>query len=121
MASTGRCKKDACNVSRGSEMIGDTRRLFCQAAIAASALLFFGSASVLAQPTTSKEPPVATTKESAPEDTCKACHEPHFNSYAASKHGTKADSRTPANRGGCFTCHGAGALEHAQKGGGKGV
>ena len=30
-------------------------------------------------------------------------------------------ARAPANRGGCFTCHGAGALEHAQKGGGKGV
>jgi DmsE family decaheme c-type cytochrome len=97
------------------------RYVLCHLVIATSFLLSVGHESALAQPATGKESSPAATKEPAPEDTCKACHEPHFNSYAASKHGTKADPRAPANRGGCFTCHGAGALEHAQKGGGRGV
>jgi DmsE family decaheme c-type cytochrome len=52
---------------------------------------------------------------------CKACHEPYFNTYTTSKHGTKTDARAPAAKGGCVACHGQGALEHAAKGGGKGV
>jgi DmsE family decaheme c-type cytochrome len=52
---------------------------------------------------------------------CKGCHEDRFNGYATSKHGVKADDRTPASQGGCLACHGDAALEHAAKGGGKGV
>lgn len=59
--------------------------------------------------------------QSSPEEICKACHLESFNSYSASRHGTKADLRAPANRGGCLVCHGDGALEHAKKGGGRGV
>src|SRR5688572_576846 len=62
----------------------------------------------------------APAQESS-DQVCKACHEPYFNTYTASKHGTKADQRAPASRGGCVACHGNGALEHAAKGGGKGT
>ena len=63
----------------------------------------------------------APAKEAGPEEVCKACHAEAFNTFAASKHGMKADHRTPANAGGCLMCHGQGALDHAAKGGGKGV
>jgi len=55
------------------------------------------------------------------EEICKACHVESFNTYAGSKHGTRVDLRAPASRGGCIACHGAGAIEHAKKGGGRGV
>jgi DmsE family decaheme c-type cytochrome len=67
---------------------------------------------VSAQPAPGKE---------SPEEICKGCHLESFNTYAGSKHSMKMDSRTPANRGGCLACHGDGALEHAKKGGGRGV
>ena len=86
-----------------------------------AALAVIGGVLLLLAAVERAETQPAPAKDPAPEDTCKACHQPYFDSYAASKHGTKADARAPANRGGCFTCHGAGALEHAQKGGGKGV
>lgn len=57
----------------------------------------------------------------SPEETCKGCHLESYNTYVGSKHSVKGDSRTPANRGGCLVCHGDGALEHAKKGGGRGV
>jgi DmsE family decaheme c-type cytochrome len=53
-------------------------------------------------------------------ETCKACHAPYFDTYHASKHGTKADRRTPAANNGCSTCHGDGTA-HMQAGGGRGV
>ncbi len=59
--------------------------------------------------------------KASPEETCKACHAQNVAGYLASKHSTKADSRTPANKGGCLACHGDGALEHAAKGGGERV
>ena len=86
-----------------------------------AALAVIGGVLLLLAAVERAETQPAPAKDPSPEDTCKACHQPYFDSYAASKHGTKADARAPANRGGCFTCHGAGALEHAQKGGGKGV
>src|SRR4030095_3332679 len=73
------------------------------------------------QPAPVKEPAAATETSPPPRPPGNPCPQPYFDTYAASKHGTKADARAPANRGGCFTCHGAGALDHAQKGGGKGV
>src|SRR5687767_15105927 len=102
-------------------MSGRVRRGFSAAlaAIAGVVLLVTAVHRAETQPAPAKPP--APAQETAPEDSCKACHQPYFDTYAASKHGTKADPRAPANRGGCFTCHGAGALEHAQKGGGKGV
>ena len=109
-----------------------TRRAFSAAFTAAAGVLLMAVVQPAGtQPTPAKEPAqfapakettqAAPAKDPAPEDICKACHQPYFDSYAASRHGTKADPRTPANRGGCFTCHGAAALDHAQKGGGKGV
>jgi DmsE family decaheme c-type cytochrome len=59
--------------------------------------------------------------KASPEEVCKNCHLDYFNGYAASKHGTKADPRAPASQGGCLACHGDNALEHAKKGGGRGV
>ena len=60
-------------------------------------------------------------KESS-DQICKACHEPYFNTYAASKHGTKTDARAPAEpRAAASPATVQGALEHAAKGGGKGV
>jgi len=75
-------------------------------------LLLAGAHDIAAQPAPGKE---------SPEEVCKACHQEPFSSYSSSKHGTKADLRAPANRGGCLVCHGEGALEHAKKGGGRGV
>jgi len=70
-------------------------------------------------------PPAALAQpvpgKASPEEVCKGCHLDYFNGYAASKHSTKADGRTPANNGGCLACHGDAALEHAAKGGGRGV
>ena len=81
--------------------------------VLAGAFLFLAGMQPLgAQPAAGKE---------SPEEICKACHLESFNSYATSRHGTKADQRAPANRGGCLVCHGDGALEHAKKGGGRGV
>jgi DmsE family decaheme c-type cytochrome len=78
-----------------------------------AALLFVaGAPAALAQPAPGK---------ASPEESCKVCHVDYFSGYARSKHGTKADLRTPANNGGCVACHGDAALEHAAKGGGRGV
>jgi len=78
-----------------------------------AALLFVaGAPAALAQPAPGK---------ASPEESCKVCHVDYFNGYARSKHGTKADLGTPANNGGCLACHGDAALEHAAKGGGRGV
>lgn len=79
----------------------------------AGALLILGGTQQLgAQPAPGRE---------SPEEICKACHLEPFNTYTGSRHGTKVDLRSPASRGGCLACHGAGAIEHAKKGGGRGV
>jgi len=56
-------------------------------------------------------------------EVCKACHTDKFDSYSASKHGTKTDPRSPASNGGCVVCHTANgdATAHVNAGGGKGV
>lgn len=56
-----------------------------------------------------------------PAQICSACHEAQVQSYATSIHGQKGHPRSPANAGGCSTCHGPDVLKHAQAGGGKGV
>lgn len=53
-------------------------------------------------------------------EVCQTCHADAVKAFAASKHGTKADSRTPASAGGCALCHGDGTA-HVKAGGGKGV
>lgn len=80
--------------------------------LAATLLLLAGTSGALAQPVPGK---------ASPEETCKQCHADYLSGYARSKHGTKADLRAPANNGGCLACHGDAALEHAAKGGGRGV
>lgn len=80
--------------------------------LAATLLLLAGTSGALAQPVPGKE---------SPEEVCKGCHIDYVNTYSGSKHGTKSDLRTPANSGGCLACHGDAALEHAAKGGGRGV
>jgi DmsE family decaheme c-type cytochrome len=80
--------------------------------LGAALLLLADAPAALAQPAPGK---------ASPEETCKQCHADYFSGYARSKHGTKADLRAPANNGGCLACHGDAALEHAAKGGGRGV
>lgn len=53
-------------------------------------------------------------------EVCQTCHADAVKAYAGSRHGTKADSRTPESRGGCVNCHGD-ATAHVKAGGGKGV
>lgn len=79
--------------------------------LAATVLLMGGGTGVLAQPMPGTE---------SPEAACTQCHADQVESYAATRHGTKADGRTPANNGGCLVCH-ANALEHVKQGGGRGV
>ena len=50
-------------------------------------------------------------------EVCKGCHAAYVESYLATKHGQKGNVKGPD----CVTCHGPGALEHAKKGGGRGV
>jgi DmsE family decaheme c-type cytochrome len=53
-------------------------------------------------------------------EVCKGCHEPYFNSIAATPHGKAAHPMSPAAGAGCATCHGDGT-KHVEAGGGKGV
>jgi DmsE family decaheme c-type cytochrome len=53
-------------------------------------------------------------------EVCANCHADYSATFHASKHGTKADSRTPAAGQACATCHGDGT-EHVKAGGGRGV
>lgn len=53
-------------------------------------------------------------------EVCQNCHADAVKLFAGSKHGTKADKRTPVNAGGCVACHGD-ATAHVKAGGGKGV
>jgi DmsE family decaheme c-type cytochrome len=53
-------------------------------------------------------------------EVCANCHADHVATFQASKHGTKADARTPVNKGACAFCHGDGT-EHVKAGGGRGV
>ncbi|HKA41711.1 MAG TPA: DmsE family decaheme c-type cytochrome [Burkholderiales bacterium] len=59
--------------------------------------------------------------KASPEEICKTCHADRVESYLASKHGQKGNTRGPSNQGGCLACHTDAALEHAAKGGGRGV
>ncbi len=77
-----------------------------------SALILAGSTFLI--------PGAATAQPVNQTETCKACHVSQFETYQASKHGTKGDSRTPASAAGCNTCHGDGTA-HVKAGGGKGV
>lgn len=54
-------------------------------------------------------------------EVCKNCHADQFATYNATKHGTKADRRSPASNGGCLACHTGDANAHISAGGGKGV
>jgi len=53
-------------------------------------------------------------------EVCKGCHEPYFNSLAATPHGNAKHPMSPASGAGCATCHGDGT-KHVEAGGGRGV
>ena len=64
--------------------------------------------------------PVAIAQVPGPE-VCAGCHEGQVKTFQGSKHGTKADRRTPSATGGCATCHTGDLAAHVKAGGGKGV
>jgi len=53
-------------------------------------------------------------------EVCATCHADAVKALAVTKHGTKADRRTPESAGGCASCHGD-ATAHVKAGGGKNV
>ena len=53
-------------------------------------------------------------------EVCKNCHAAAFDTFAATIHGKKSHPRSPANAGGCASCHGDGTA-HVNAGGGRGV
>lgn len=53
------------------------------------------------------------------QESCKDCHQEHYDSYVKSVHGGKYVPGSPGKGDACEACHGAGAA-HIQKGGGKG-
>jgi len=54
-------------------------------------------------------------------EVCQGCHADQYETYSATKHGTKADRRSPAGGSGCLACHTGDADAHVKAGGGKGV
>jgi len=62
----------------------------------------------------------ASAEKGGRSETCKACHQGHYNTYINSTHAKKAIHKSPANAEGCESCHGDGK-SHIQKGGGGGV
>lgn len=91
------------------------RSLSCVFTTVAAALLLLASA-VFPRVASAQQPPAGSVAE-----VCKACHAPYVESYEASIHGKKGHPKVPANAGECTACHGKDALEHAKKGGGRGV
>lgn len=53
-------------------------------------------------------------------ETCRGCHEDHYQSYLKSTHAKKGIPDSPANKDACETCHGPGAA-HVEKSGERGV
>ena len=47
-------------------------------------------------------------------EACMECHEEYYESYMRNYHAVEADSRTPAAKHGCESCHGPGAI-HVEK------
>ncbi len=83
--------------------------------------VFSGALLLLAgTPALAAQPGAAQTTGAPGAEVCKACHAPYYETYKTHKHSTKADPRTPANRGECATCHGDGTA-HVKAGGGRGV
>lgn len=78
--------------------------------VSGALLLLAGAVALAAQPASGAPGP----------EVCKNCHAPYYETYKTHKHSTKADPRTPANRGECSTCHGDGTA-HVKAGGGRGV
>ena len=102
-------------ISRGS-VAG--ARFFALAAFAI--LLFMGNAIVAPQPAFAQAKPASFAQGAPGMDVCAGCHEDQVKTFKSSKHGTKADSRTPANAGACVLCHGDGTA-HVKANGGRGV
>src|SRR5262245_14386392 len=83
--------------------------------------LAFTTQATLAQQPTAREASPAAQAPDDPTQVCAACHPAQVATYASSIHGQKGHPRSPANAGGCSTCHGGDVLKHAQAGGGSGV
>lgn len=94
------------------------RKYWLGAAIALSVSMagFSASTALAAEPA---KPAVRAAAADA--DACKGCHADQWASYSATKHGTKADRRSPSSNGGCVACHTGDAAAHIKAGGGKGV
>jgi DmsE family decaheme c-type cytochrome len=91
-------------------------------ALAASTLLFFlGTATLAPQPAFSQAKPAAFSSAGADAQACAGCHEDQVKAFLRTKHGTRADPRSPMGSGGCGTCHTGDAAAHIKAGGGKGV
>ena len=85
--------------------------------------LLISGATLILLGATAIEPRVASAQvpgAPVPVEVCAACHKASYETYISHRHGMKTDSRTPAARGGCETCHGDGAA-HVKAGGGRGV
>ena len=76
-----------------------------------AALLVFAAAGAI--------PPRLAAAQAPDAEVCKNCHLEKYETFVASKHGVKADPRTPASVG-CVMCHGDGTA-HVKAGGGRGV
>jgi DmsE family decaheme c-type cytochrome len=53
-------------------------------------------------------------------EVCQGCHAAYVESFSATVHGAKGHPRSPANHGGCASCHGDGT-KHVEAGGGRAV
>ena len=90
-------------------------------ALAASALLFMGAAIFSPQPAFAQAKPASLAQGAPGMDVCAGCHEDEVKFLSASKHGTKADPRSPLSTGGCGTCHAGDFAAHVKANGGKGI
>ena len=84
-------------------------------------LLFMGNAIVAPQPAFAQAKPATFSSGAPGPEVCAGCHEDQVKALMGTKHGTKADRRSPMGSAGCATCHAGDFAAHVKAGGGKGV